>query len=198
MRKLLFLPLFAAFMAACGDNDEAYPSIVTELADGYTDEAGVMYQICTDRDETFRLTNSVSGLLPSAVYRVLTGYADLGQGMARLYQMQGVYLLRDSTDRGVTDPTGVLSVWRAGRYINFHLAPKTQGGTHHWGFLTDSVRPGWIYLSLHHNQHADPAFYTTDVYASLPVDSIQGIETGDSICLTVRTFGGPKTWRFKK
>lgn len=198
MKRLLYIWLLAALMVSCGDDEQPFPDIVTELADGYTDESGSLCKMCTDQDVTYRITNPVAGLRPSAIYRILGGYTDLGNGAARLYQVQGAYILRDSTDCGVTDPTGVLSAWRAGRYINLHLAPKTQGGKQYWGFLTDSVRPGWAHLSLHHNQLSDPLSYTADVYASLPVDSIKGIEEGDSICLTIRTFDGQKTWRFKK
>ena len=112
--------------------------------------------------------------------------------------MKGVHILRDSTAIGRKDPTGILSAWRAGRYINLHLQPKTQGGTHYWGFTVDSVAQGTVWIGLHHKQNSDPLSYTQDLYASIPVDSIKTALPGDSLIMTVATFNGLKTWTFKK
>ncbi len=79
-----------------------------------------------------------------------------------------------------------------------YLSPLTQGGKQYWGFITDSIKGGHAWVSLHHNQNADPLSYTQPTYASLPVDSIKGIQAGDSITLRINTFNGTQTWNFKK
>lgn len=197
IRRLLPL-LFLVAAAACNNDEEPWPSLITEMADILTDEEGTLCQLHTDSEVNYQLTNPVAGYAPSVAYRILADYTDEGNGRATLYQMTPAYILRDSTACGQTHPTGVLSVWRASRYINLRLTPKTKGGQMYFGFLVDSIRPGRVFLSLHHNQHSDPLAYTREVYASLPVDSIPGLQAGDSVSLTVRTFDGQKTWSFKQ
>ncbi|MCD8303018.1 MAG: hypothetical protein LUC44_08405 [Prevotellaceae bacterium] len=158
-------------LTACSDDDDAYPSIVTELVDGLTNSRGEMEKILTDDDVYYSLTNPQSGLVPNAAYRCLCGYTADGVN-ATLYTLSGAYLLRDSTEVAVKDPLAIVSAWQTRRYINLHLSVKTQGGTQYFGYVTDSIVGRHAYLSLHHRQNGDPEAYSTDVYASLPLDSI--------------------------
>lgn len=198
MKKILFLLTVLLCCHACKEEQETYPSIITEMTDAYVNDQGVMYQICTDQGKTFTLTNPQKGFNPNSMYRTLSGFVPQGEASATLYQLQGVYLLRDSSSVGEKNPTGVQSAWRAGKYINLHLTPKTQGGTQYWGFVVDSVSQGHVRISLHHSQNGDAPSYSKDVYASIPVDSIPAATEGDTITMTVATFSGEKTWTFKK
>ena len=176
---------------------DTYPSIITEMADLYTDGQGVMEKFTTDAGVTYKIVNGKGGLKANVLYRILCGYVPSGEN-ATVYQVQSAYYLRDSTKIAKTDPTGVKSAWRAGKYINMYLSPLTQGGTQYWGFITDSIKDGHAWVSLYHNQNADPLSYTQPTYASLPVDSIKGIREGDNITLCINTFNGLQTWNFKK
>lgn len=198
MRNALMCLALLFLCQACKEEQETYPSIITEMADAYVNEHGVMFQIETDKGDVYALTNPQKDYKPNSVYRTLSGFVPQGPGTATLYQMKGVHILRDSTAIGRKDPTGILSAWRAGRYINLHLQPKTQGGTHYWGFTVDSVAQGTTWIGLHHKQNSDPLSYTQDLYASIPVDSIKAALPGDSLIMTVATFNGLKTWTFKK
>ncbi len=169
---LAALCLAALCLAACGDGDDAYPSVVTEIVDGITDGGGALALLLTDEGERYTLTNPQDGLLANAVYRCLCGYVPDGD-RATLYSLSGVYVLRDSTGTAARDPLPIVSAWRTPRYINLHLRPKTQGGTHYYGYITDSIVDGHAYLSLHHRQNGDPEAYSADVYASIPLDSVQ-------------------------
>ena len=193
---LLFATL-TAFVACKNSEEENYPSIITEMADLYTNDKGVWEKFTTDAGVTYTITNAKGDLQPNALYRILCGYVPSGNS-ASIYQAQSAYYLCDSTKIAKTDPTGVKSAWRAGRYINMYLSPLTQGGRQYWGFITDSIKGGHAWLSLYHNQNADPLSYTQPTYASLPVDSIKGIQEGDIITLCINTFNGPQTWDFKK
>ncbi|MCD8304977.1 MAG: hypothetical protein LUC86_09185 [Prevotellaceae bacterium] len=164
------LPLL---LASCSDDDDTYPSIVTEMADGLTNSNGTLTTIITDNDEQYSLTNPQAGLYPNALYRLLCGYTVQGQA-ATLYTLEGVYILRDSTSVAQRDPLTIVSAWQTSRYINLHLSVKTQGGTHSLGYVTDSIVGSHAYLSLHHRQGQDPEAYSTDIYASIPLDSIEG------------------------
>ncbi|MBO7068448.1 MAG: hypothetical protein J6W52_07200 [Bacteroidaceae bacterium] len=198
--NLLALSLiFLMLVTSCknSNEDETYPNIITEMVDLYTNDQGVSEKFVTDAGVSFTITNVQEDLVPNAIYRILCGYVPSGES-ATIYQSQGVYYLRDSTEIAKTDPTGVKSAWRAGHYINMYLSPLTQGGIQYWGFITDSIKDGHAWVSLYHNQNADPLSYTQPTYASLPVDSIKGIREGDSITLHINTFNGPQTWDFKK
>jgi hypothetical protein len=198
MKRSYLLILGLICLASCSNNeDDTYPSIITEMADLYTDGQGVMEKFTTDAGVTYQIINGQGDLQPKALYRILCGYVPSGNS-ATLYQVQGVNYLRDSTKIAKTDPIGVKSAWRAGKYINMYLSPLTQGGTQYWGFITDSIKNGHAWVSLHHNQNADPLSYTQPTYASLPVDSIKGIQEGDDITLCINTFNGLQTWNFKK
>lgn len=198
MKRSYLLILGLICLASCSNNeDDTYPSIITEMADLYTDGQGVMEKFTTDAGVTYQIINGQGDLQPKALYRILCGYVPSGNS-ATLYQVQGVNYLRDSTKIAKTDPIGVKSAWRAGKYINMYLSPLTQGGTQYWGFITDSIKNGHAWVSLHHNQNADPLSYTQPTYASLPVDSIKGIQEDDDITLCINTFNGLQTWNFKK
>lgn len=184
-------------MSSCSREEDTYPSIITEMADLYTDSHGVIVKFTTDAGVTYQVTDGQNNLEPDAIYRILCGYVPSGE-KATIYQAQGVYILRDSSAVAKTDPTAVKSVWKGGGYINMYLSPFTQGGTQYWGFITDSIRNGHAWVSLHHNQNTDPISYSQPAYASLPIDSIKGIQKGDDITLSINTFNGLQTWDFKK
>ena len=194
---ILALACLTTFVACKNSEDDTYPSIITEMADLYTNAEGVGEKFTTDAGITYTVTKGPDDLVPNALYRILCGYVPSGD-KAIIYQAQSAYYLKDSTEIAKTDPTGVQSAWRAGKYINMYLSPLTQGGKQYWGFITDSIKGGHAWVSLYHNQNNDPQSYTQPTYASLPVDSIKGIHEGDIITLSINTFNGPQTWDFKK
>lgn len=171
-----------------------YPDIRTEFANMKADAKGVASSITLDDGTRYSITNRIAELHPDATYRVVCGYVPSGQ-QATLYTLEGAHILRDSTQVAQSHPTGVLSAWRSGNYINLHLTPRTQGGTHYWGFCIDSLTEHHAHLSLHHHQNGDPTSYSTTTYASLPVDSIAGIAKGDTITLHINTFKGRREWK---
>ena len=195
---LIYTLACMTFFVSCKNNEEeTYPSIITEMADLYTDNEGICEKFTTDAGITYKILDGEKGLTPNAIYRILCGYVPSGES-AVIYQSQGVYYLRDSTTVAKTDPTEVKSVWRAGHYINMYLNPLTQGGEQYWGFIIDNIEDGHAWVSLHHSQNADPQSYSQPTYASLPVNSIKDIQEGDIITLRINTFNGIQTWDFKK
>ena len=177
-------------MSSCSDDkEEAYPSIVTELADGITNTEGKMTRLVLDDNTELTLTNPLTGLKPSTVYRCLAGFTR-AEEEATLRTLTGAYLLRDSTAKAISDPVSVVSLWRTQRYINLHLRPKTQGGKQTWGFIVESIEGRHAYLRLHHRQGTDPTAYSTDIYASLPLDLVDA----DEITIRIVTFDGTKEW----
>ena len=183
---------------SCSNDDGPYPSIITEFADMRVDSTGMATTLTLDDGTTLGITNHLTELEPKSTYRVVSGFTK-EDGRATIYSLTGAYILRDSTSTPKSDPTGILSAWRAGKYINLQLSPKTQDcSRQYWGYCMDSITPHHAHLSLYHNQNGDPTSYSTTVYASLPVDSIKGIDEGDTITLSINTFKGTREWTMRK
>ena len=204
-RYLLFLvlPLLAV---ACSDDerDEPYPSLITEMVILRSDADGVISRFTTDGGATYALSKSLSGVHPNAAWRFLVGYALDDSQHAAIYAMDPVVVLRDSTSRAKVyrDPVAFVSSWLGGGFANFHLLPRTQGGTHGWGFLRDSTSTNTLggttyYLSLYHRQGKDPVAYSADTYLSLALDSVTISPTAsDSLNITINTFDGQRLCQF--
>lgn len=191
LTSLLFLLTTLLSLSCSDDNDTPYPNIITELADCPTDAQGTMSSIVLDDDTRLTLSNPKTGLKSSVTYRALVGYTLGNDGYATLYSAKPATLLKDSTDVGISDPTNIVSIWRTSRYLNLHLMPKTQGkGEHAWGFITDSIVADHAYLRLHHRQGQDPTSYSTDQYASLPLDLVDA----DRFTIRIETFQGLREW----
>ncbi len=170
---IIFALAFSLCFTSCSDSDEAYPNLLTEIMDGITNNSGTLTTLFTDNGIRYTVTNPQSGLVANAMYRCLCDYT-LDNNNATIYSLSGVYLLRDSTVIATADPLTIVSAWQTKRYINIHLSTKTQGGTQYFGYITDSIIGQHVYLSLHHRQNGDPEAYSTNVYASIPLDSIKG------------------------
>ncbi len=203
--------LFWGSATACSVTDEEddgyfYPSVVTELAELETNEAGAIHKLLTDGGETFYLTNPKAGYEAGVLYRALVGYEVTARTDTRneayLRSVQATLVLRDSTERPrLADPVKVVSAWRAGHYVNLMLAPRTQGGTQWWGYRVDSLRHRYdkwhLYLSLHHGQNSDPTSYTKTEYASINLTDLPDVGLlPDSLTLKVVTPDGLRAWGF--
>lgn len=174
-----------------------YPAIVTDFASMHADKNGMADTLTLDDGQSYSINNHIADLKPEANYRVVCGYITEGK-QATLYSLISAYYLRDSSLIAKQDPIGVLSAWKSGKYINMHLLPRTQEGEQYWGYCIDSLTTRHAHLSLHHSQNNDPTSYSTDVYASIPIDSLNGIAAGDTITLSINTFKGIQTWTMKK
>lgn len=201
MRQKYLWLIVVCVLSCCKGSDDAsdvYPNVVTEFAMIQTDASGAMTWLTTDDGRTFAISNPQPGFAPSARYRVVCGFVASGQSVT-LHHATGAYLLRDSTAVAhEPDPVKVTSVWQSGRFVNMQLAPLTQGGIQYWGFRHDKVVSRTHHIRLHHRQNADPLSYTQVVYASISVDSLKSVPSGDSIALHVSTFQGEQVWTFKK
>lgn len=195
-KYLVFLLIIC--LASCKSDDEFYPNVITEFAMLKTDENGTMTEMTTDNERTYALANPQSGYEKNVRYRAVCGFIPHGEA-ATLQYATGAYLLRDSTELAIeSNATGVVSVWKSGRYINMQLSPLTQGGTQYWGYRCDSISGRTLHLCLHHRQNGDPLSYTQTVYASIPIDSLRAVSAGDTIALHILTFQGDRLWTFPK
>ena len=197
--------VIAMAVLSCSDkDDEPYPALITELVMASADAQCVFNTFTTDDGRTFSISNTIKGPTPNVCWRFLCGYVKESEEQARIYVLQRVLVLSDySSLRQLShDPTGFVSIWKAGGFINLHLLPKTQGGQQAWGFSCDSAHVNDAggtnhYLSIVHFQLKDPTAYSDDAYFSLDLDSVAAVrQPSDSLILRVRTFDGWRSWTF--
>lgn len=206
--RSFLLPCTILFLAACAENQEPYPDLVTEFANIHTDVNGIFRNMTTDDGSSFSITNTnIKPHHPNATYRVVVGFVPNTSGMrieAEIYTLTGVYVLADSTTIVRHDPTGIESMWKKAEYINMQLTAKTQGGTHLWGYAIDSIQGtgehgrthSHIHMSIHHNQNNNPLSYSQTYYCSIPISKIESYQPNDTITVSVHTFEGMKKWMF--
>lgn len=195
MKRTLFSLLFLFIILGACQEEEAtpFPSLITTFADVKSNKEGTLFCFITDKEETFRISNTQSGYRPDTTYRAVCGYVPQGEE-ATVYQLQGVRVLKDSTNIAKQHPIDILSAWRTFRYINMQLSPRTQGGTQYWGYCIDSIHPGHCYIRLHHNQNQDALSYNETLYASISLAQVSNLQPTDTIHLSIHTFKGLKQW----
>ena len=204
MKKLLILLALTALVTACSDDEQdRYPSLITEMAVMNSDANGTIRAFTTDGGTTYTLSEAFTNVHANAMWRFLVGYALTEGGTADVYSLDPVVILRDSTSRtAAVAPVTFVSAWLGGGFVNFHLMPKTQGGVHSWGFRRDSTAVNADggtnhYLSLYHYQGSDPMAYSADAYLSLALDSVaMPAGTTDSVNITLATFNGQRVCQF--
>lgn len=194
MRITPLLLVAALFIAACSDDDPPYPSLVTELCDGYTDADGRLTRLELDDGTRLALATPLPDLKENAIYRLLAGYTR-ADTVATLLSAQSALYLRDSSAVLRRDPTAIDAAWLTPRYLNLRLRPKTQGGTQYWGYAIDTLRADTLFLTLHHRQALDPEAFTTTLYASLFLERLPQART---LVFTVNTYDGPKVWTLQR
>lgn len=198
------LAAMAVILGACSsaDEEDMYPSLISEFGIVYTDADTCIWQFDTDGGSTYRLASPIrlSGADPDARYRGIVRYVTEAAGGAQLRGFQGTPLLHDSTAVAQTDPTGIESVWMGRDFINLRLTPRTQGGQQYWGYAIDSVSTDstHYHLRLHHSQQNDPTSYTATLYASIDARRLPSYHQGDTITLHINTFNGLRTWKLTR
>lgn len=208
IKRAMLLPLAILLLSACSEKQEHYPDLLTEFADIRTNSYGIMTEMITDNGRRYSIANTnIRPHRPDTTYRAVVGYVsgiDNYANKVQIYSLIGGQVLADSTTVLHHDPTGIESMWKHGQYINMQLTAKTQGGRHFWGYAVDSVQHAGEkgranshhFLSVHHNQGADPISYSQTYYCSILTSAIAKYQSSDTISVTVHTFKGKKTWTF--
>ncbi len=154
---------------ACSDEEQAYPNMITEMANVQTDARGYLSMMFTDGGKQLRINNPTQTQYPSVVFRMLCSYVLTNNGKAELHGTQGVNVLHDSIPQQGELPYNIVSAWQTNKFINLHLKHRHQSAKHTFCYTTDSIVGERSYLSIHHFYVQDGDAYTTDAYASIPL-----------------------------
>lgn len=195
--------LLAATLAAagCAEDDTALAPYVQTLADVQTDDTGRPAQLLLDNGTERAVCNEAAQLKADTTARAYVLYTEQPDGEAWLASYATILAPQATVypaEKIVTDPLTLMACWKSGDYVNLHLAMKgTNGNAHYFGFnreetLTNPDGSRTLCVTLLHDQHDDPAYYTRETYLSLPLRPLAATlrEGTDSLRLSVNTFTG--------
>lgn len=202
---LFFATTISVVATSCSDDDDKYPSVITELVDATTDKNGVISTLVNDKGKVLYLSDELNTGKPDSTYRLKAIYEYVTESDAtikaygltnvlKLYPVQSIYL-NDLT----RNPVKVESVWYAGKYINMYLGVLTsESQSHIYAVTSDSttINEGkkTLHLSLAHIRTSNEEYYTNKFYASIYVNDL--ISLYDSISLDIKTYSGNKRYSY--
>lgn len=206
MRTLLLLLLSLPLLCACGAEEDALPAYVQSLAELAVDADGRATALTPDDGETRPLVNPPVGLKSDSTYRILALYTeeDAGIRLTDYAQVLATKITEYDPSLVRTDAVDVTACWQTGNYINLRLSLRaTAEGLHYFGCHRTDITPNadgsrTLHALLIHSRNNDPLHFPREAYLSIPLRPLdEQLRAGrDSVCLTVRTFDGPRTFTF--
>lgn len=204
---LCLLATTVLLCTACSDDEKPLPNIQTMLADMTPDANGQVSELTLDDGGVKTLAKPLKGLKADSTYRIWAVYEVQTPTCVSLIGCTPVLAAAPkayATDKVRTDALSVVSCWQGASYINLHIGIKgTNTGKHYFGFnrgeLTDNGNgTRTLHITLLHDQHGDPAYYTTEMYLSMPLKSLAGTlrPSTDSVSVSVNTFRGVEHFAF--
>lgn len=193
-----------------GDSGLSY--LHADFVEAATDGSSAFTSAATDDGTLLTLRPAMQvkwAARPDTVYRALLYYNKVEKGVTEPVGISLVPVLRmrlaiDGSSVH-TDPVAFESAWvsRNRRYLNLGLSLKTgksddESAVQSLAAICDSVRlqPNGgrtFYLRLYHDQNGVPEYYSSPVYASIP---LTGFQSEDSVILDVNTYKGVVRRRF--
>lgn len=204
---LCLLATTVLLCTACSDDEKPLPNIQTMLADMTPDANGQVSELTLDDGGVKTLAKPLKGLKADSTYRIWAVYEVQTPTCVSLIGCTPVLAAAPkayATDKVRTDALSVVSCWQGASYINLHIGIKgTNTGKHYFGFnrgeLTDNGNgTRTLHITLLHDQHGDPAYYTTEMYLSMPLKPLAGTlrSSTDSVSVSVNTFRGVEHFAF--
>lgn len=204
---LCLLATTVLLCTACSDDEKPLSNIQTMLADMTPDANGQVSELTLDDGGVKTLAKPLKGLKADSTYRIWAVYEVQTPTCVSLIGCTPVLAAAPkayATDKVRTDALSVVSCWQGASYINLHIGIKgTNTGKHYFGFnrgeLTDNGNgTRTLHITLLHDQHGDPAYYTTEMYLSMPLKSLAGMlrPSTDSVSVSVNTFRGVEHFAF--
>lgn len=192
---------------ACSDDEKPLPNIQTMLADMTPDANGQVSELTLDDGGVKTLAKPLKGLKADSTYRIWAVYEVQTPTRVSLIGCTPVLTAAPkayTADKVHTDAVNVVSCWQGTSYINLHIGIKgTNTGKHYFGFnrgeLTENGNgTRTLHITLLHDQHGDPAYYTTEMYLSMPLKPLVGMlrPSTDSVSVSVNTFRGVEHFAF--
>lgn len=196
--------------------DGKYSYLRTDFVEAHSGEAKKVVYATTDEGDSLVFRGGADcswTTTPDSIYRGLLYSARDGETApyTHFVSMSPVLVLNvpeKKREKLVTDPLTLESAWVSanGKYLNLGLCVKTgadesdEKKTHLLGVDRDTLFQHVdgrheLHLILYHDQGGVPEYYTTNVYASIPIGQLA---KGDVIKLDVQTYNGQVSRTFIK
>lgn len=204
---LCLLATTVLLCTACSDDEKPLPNIQTMLADMTPDANGQVSELTLDDGGVKTLAKPLKGLKADSTYRIWAVYEVQTPTYVSLIGCTPVLTAAPkvyAADKVHTDAVNVVSCWQGASYINLHIGIKgTNTGKHYFGFNRGELTYNGngtrtLHITLLHDQHGDPAYYTTEMYLSMPLKLLAGMlrPSTDSVSVSVNTFRGVEHFAF--
>jgi len=204
--RLSWLVLLSLIISSCsidsyekGEGD--YSLMTAEMVEAHVGSDKRVDYVDTDLDEHLLIqpTASISWMTTAdTTYRAILYYKKTEEGKAEAVNMGrvGVLMPYDSIKGKMKhDPLEAESLWlsKNRKYLNLRLRLMT-GSTddkeamHTIGLIRDTLAstPSHTCLQLYHDQGGRPEYYSSTIFASIPLSKI----TTDTITVTINTYAG--------
>ncbi len=213
---LSFVLLLASCEMDAYEKGEGEMSLMTaEMADVSVGSDKMVTTVTTDGGERLTLTKAATAKWMEkgdTTYRTLFYYNQMSDGKAEAVSFNKVAVLVPFTiakdDKGnnlLTHPIHVESAWMSQnrKYVNMRLrlltgATNDEKALHTLGIVRDTVNStaGHQRLIVFHDQGGQPEYYSSTVYASVPLAKVRA----DTLTIEANTYGGTfsRTFILKK
>ena len=178
MRYFLYL-LFSSclLLLSCEKEEPPMPAYIQELAEMHTDSEGYARTLTLDQGTVLQIGNKVGGLKADTLYRIRALYQQSGSTvwLSNFAPVLTPHLTHHSPEVIKTDPVSLTACWRGQHYLNLRLNIRaTAEGKHLFGFHEAGLQrysngTQTLQAVLLHDQNNDPAYYTREVFLSLPL-----------------------------
>ncbi len=195
--------------------DGPYSNMRADFVELFTDAGAMVTAAETDAGEMMDLSTplrlSWAGT-PDSAYRALLYYdrveRDGGSPLAEPLSVVQVAVLpimaaSDFGEGVVMDPLTLESAWmsKQGKYLNLDLVVKVGSldgegdlqilGVAYEGVERDADGTNWAVLRLYHSQNGMPEYYSSETFASIPMESLPvNPRLVGGVTLLVNTYGG--------
>ncbi|MCD8209991.1 MAG: NigD-like protein [Prevotella sp.] len=218
--KKFILPLLLAIVVSCQNDaydtgDGSLSNMRVDFVEAKTNSLSTITSVVTDDDESLSLYEPIStswATVPDTIYRALLYYNKISSNtntyLAQAIAISQVPVFSIAEKKApnqeiLMDPVNFISIWKSksGKYINLDLYLKVGNldddaslqtlGMFFDGVSISSEGEKKVTLLLYHDQNGMPEYYSSEVYASIPVDGIpQELSQGDIVEVIINTYDG--------
>lgn len=203
---LLFCLVLPIGIGCSEDNEESYPSIISDFACINTAAHGAIQTLSTDDGAVYTVANSQSFissvLVADTTYRVVCRYVIGINSQIELFAIANAVapnpIPLESIDSLIQDPVELQSIWCSGNYINCILNIMALEESHYIHFIETSPSDARkLEIELYHDRNDDIEGYTQNAYCSIPLQHYDSqLQIGDTIVFSLNTYNGKKSYEF--
>ncbi len=218
--KKIILPLILVIFLSCQNDaydtgDGSLSNMRADFVEAQTNSLSSITRVETDDGESLSLYEPIStswATVPDTIYRALLYYNKISSStntyLAQAIAISQVPVFSIAEKKApnqeiLMDPVNFVSIWKSktGKYINLDLYLKVGNldedtslqtlGMFFDGVSISSEGEKKVTLLLYHDQNGMPEYYSSEVYASIPVDEIpEELSQGDIVEVIINTYDG--------